>query len=280
MLNYGQQQPQQQMQQQSQKNLQYQSLQNNQYQQIQLHQQLDLENDKNSREDYLGSVNMVSNYEGIYDLEEDPCIGTMGKYGNLGVHKNNNNSNNNIDEKRIMNINFSGSTTNINSSTINTSNSNNINNNNSNNGSSNSNPGNSNSINNNNSSNQVPFRAGDWKCKTEGCNYHNFAKNTNCLRCGAVREMPRRSASTNSYSYKQRRTLSGLPDQLPSIPDGSKQQLLQQQQQKKLMMRSLSLHHQHPISHFTNGGGVPSSGRNAGINSLVNNFGNFTVEEH
>ena len=33
----------------------------------------------------------------------------------------------------------------------------------------------------------VPFRAGDWKCGSEGCGYHNFAKNVNCLRCGASR---------------------------------------------------------------------------------------------
>lgn len=33
----------------------------------------------------------------------------------------------------------------------------------------------------------MPFRAGDWKCGNEGCNYHNFAKNTSCLRCGASR---------------------------------------------------------------------------------------------
>lgn len=33
----------------------------------------------------------------------------------------------------------------------------------------------------------VPFRAGDWKCGSEGCAYHNFAKNVNCLRCGAPR---------------------------------------------------------------------------------------------
>lgn len=33
----------------------------------------------------------------------------------------------------------------------------------------------------------VPFRAGDWKCGSEGCGYHNFAKNMNCLRCGASR---------------------------------------------------------------------------------------------
>lgn len=33
----------------------------------------------------------------------------------------------------------------------------------------------------------VPFRAGDWKCGSEGCGYHNFAKNVSCLRCGASR---------------------------------------------------------------------------------------------
>ena len=33
----------------------------------------------------------------------------------------------------------------------------------------------------------VPFRAGDWKCGSENCGYHNFAKNVTCLRCGASR---------------------------------------------------------------------------------------------
>jgi hypothetical protein len=33
----------------------------------------------------------------------------------------------------------------------------------------------------------APFRPGDWKCGQETCNYHNFAKNINCLRCGAPR---------------------------------------------------------------------------------------------
>lgn len=33
----------------------------------------------------------------------------------------------------------------------------------------------------------VPFRPGDWKCGNEGCQYHNFAKNVSCLRCGASR---------------------------------------------------------------------------------------------
>lgn len=31
--------------------------------------------------------------------------------------------------------------------------------------------------------NNVPFRAGDWKC--EMCQYHNFAKNLSCLKCGS-----------------------------------------------------------------------------------------------
>lgn len=34
----------------------------------------------------------------------------------------------------------------------------------------------------------IPFRAGDWKCGSEGCGYHNFAKNVSCLRCGASRQ--------------------------------------------------------------------------------------------
>jgi len=33
----------------------------------------------------------------------------------------------------------------------------------------------------------VPFRAGDWKCGSEGCGYHNFACRTACLRCGSAR---------------------------------------------------------------------------------------------
>jgi hypothetical protein len=33
----------------------------------------------------------------------------------------------------------------------------------------------------------APFRPGDWRCGQETCNYHNFAKNVNCLRCGAPR---------------------------------------------------------------------------------------------
>lgn len=34
---------------------------------------------------------------------------------------------------------------------------------------------------------RVPFRAGDWKCGNDACQYHNFAKNVCCLRCGASR---------------------------------------------------------------------------------------------
>ncbi|KAG5421197.1 NRP1 [Candida metapsilosis] len=37
--------------------------------------------------------------------------------------------------------------------------------------------------NNNRHFNNVPFRAGDWKC--DMCQYHNFAKNLCCLKCGS-----------------------------------------------------------------------------------------------
>lgn len=35
--------------------------------------------------------------------------------------------------------------------------------------------------------NSVPFRAGDWKCTNELCQYHNFAKNLCCLKCGGAK---------------------------------------------------------------------------------------------
>lgn len=38
------------------------------------------------------------------------------------------------------------------------------------------------SYDNHNTHNHIPFRAGDWKCVV--CDYHNFAKNITCLRCG------------------------------------------------------------------------------------------------
>lgn len=122
----------------------------------------------------------------------------------------------------------------------------------------NNNTTNNNSNNTNNNTGTVPFRAGDWKCRTEGCNYHNFAKNICCLRCGASRvsaglegndmvgalpsridneygrgyNAPRRAASTSSYNNSnsngannngfksmQRRNVSmAAMDQLPTIP--------------------------------------------------------------
>ena len=51
----------------------------------------------------------------------------------------------------------------------------------------NNNNNNNNGMRTNNTGGSVPFRAGDWKCGNEACNYHNFAKNVSCLRCGAPR---------------------------------------------------------------------------------------------
>ena len=65
----------------------------------------------------------------------------------------------------------------------------------------------------------VPFRAGDWKCGSEGCGYHNFAKNVNCLRCGASRAgaavvadsaFPSPHESSSSYGMAQA-SMTGTP---------------------------------------------------------------------
>lgn len=54
--------------------------------------------------------------------------------------------------------------------------------------------------------NSVPFRAGDWKCTSDGCNYHNFAKNLTCLRCGATRK----DGSNNEKNYSMLRKSNSL----------------------------------------------------------------------
>ena len=43
----------------------------------------------------------------------------------------------------------------------------------------------------------APFRPGDWKCGADNCNYHNFAKNVTCLRCGASRAQAAVVADSN-----------------------------------------------------------------------------------
>lgn len=42
---------------------------------------------------------------------------------------------------------------------------------------------------NGNNNSPVPFRAGDWKCTNEICQYHNFAKNLVCLKCGMAKPL-------------------------------------------------------------------------------------------
>lgn len=46
--------------------------------------------------------------------------------------------------------------------------------------------------------NSVPFRAGDWKCVNETCQYHNFAKNLCCLKCGNAKPSSLSSAHNSS----------------------------------------------------------------------------------
>ena len=55
----------------------------------------------------------------------------------------------------------------------------------------------------------IPFRAGDWKCGSEGCGYHNFAKNVSCLRCGASRANAMLVAD-NSFSQTMNAPPSGF----------------------------------------------------------------------
>lgn len=46
----------------------------------------------------------------------------------------------------------------------------------------------------------APFRPGDWRCGVETCNYHNFAKNVNCLRCGAPRSQASIVADSSNFN--------------------------------------------------------------------------------
>lgn len=56
--------------------------------------------------------------------------------------------------------------------------------------------------------NSVPFRAGDWKCVNESCQYHNFAKNSSCLKCGAIKPT---SAAQNHSTMNMARGPNGAP---------------------------------------------------------------------
>jgi hypothetical protein len=75
----------------------------------------------------------------------------------------------------------------------------------------------------------VPFRAGDWKCGTEVCGYHNFAKNVCCLRCGASRAgaavvadsgYPSPMDNSSQYSMSQG-SMAGTPGPGPFASAGS-----------------------------------------------------------
>lgn len=61
--------------------------------------------------------------------------------------------------------------------------------------------------------NSVPFRAGDWKCTNESCQYHNFAKNLSCLKCGASK--PSQLPGQHSNAGNSNRTDAGS-NKLPS----------------------------------------------------------------
>ena len=76
----------------------------------------------------------------------------------------------------------------------------------------------------------IPFRAGDWKCGSEGCGYHNFAKNVSCLRCGASRanamlvadnSFPQTMHASAGYGmHPPAPQMAGTPGQFPPPPAG------------------------------------------------------------
>lgn len=86
-------------------------------------------------------------------------------------------------------------------------------------------------------SSSVPFRAGDWKCSKEGCNYHNFAKNVTCLRCGASRSTAAVVAEPNNNHHNNRHHFQYQPSQHGtrqfSVPAAIQQQMLYRNSQKQ-----------------------------------------------
>ncbi|CAK9435979.1 uncharacterized protein LODBEIA_P05710 [Lodderomyces beijingensis] len=54
----------------------------------------------------------------------------------------------------------------------------------------------------------VPFRAGDWKC--ELCFYHNFAKNSSCLKCGATKPLMQFSNIQNNAIHSVNSTAAAI----------------------------------------------------------------------
>lgn len=127
--------------------------------------------------------------------------------------------------------NNSGFNANTNTANINNGNGNgnNTNNNNTNNNTNNNNKNNHNNINGSNNgyshgyssmhngangqrihyNNNVPFRAGDWKCTNEACNYHNFAKNLCCLKCGGAKPASVVNPMQNGQSGSHQNHLGG-----------------------------------------------------------------------
>ncbi|GEQ67723.1 hypothetical protein JCM33374_g1388 [Metschnikowia sp. JCM 33374] len=67
--------------------------------------------------------------------------------------------------------------------------------------------------------NQVPFRAGDWKCPNESCQYHNFAKNLCCLKCGASKPatVMHNSASNTSNNGNHSAATNGSVGSIHSV---------------------------------------------------------------
>lgn len=146
-----------------------------------------------------------------------------------------------------------------------------------------------------NGSSSVPFRAGDWKCSKEGCNYHNFAKNLTCLKCGAPRstaavvaepnyhgnqnyrnhyQQLKNSGVINSAPHGGIRKFSAPPTSTPSGGGGYRRASFQQQPQQAYPFYSQP-QQQQPESNYVahpppqeQSSGYPTSMYNNNINYL------------
>lgn len=99
----------------------------------------------------------------------------------------------------------------------------------------------------------VPFRAGDWKCGNDACQYHNFAKNVCCLKCGSSKpniSNGQFSSVNSTVAAIAAATASGQPlnfsnAMVSQMPIVSMQQQLQQRQKNHAYTAKATQHNQH-----------------------------------
>lgn len=137
----------------------------------------------------------------------------------------------------------------------------------------------------NSNGNSVPFRAGDWKCTNEACQYHNFAKNLVCLKCGLNK--PINLQNSNQVNNKSNQihsvsstaaaiaaaTASGQPLNLSNSYMG-----LHNQNGQNQMQSQGSNNYKQPVSYYNNNLSRTSSNTTPGPTSMSNNIQNNSIQ--